>query len=113
LLSNPNFQDPAQWSRDGQFIVYRQDDPKTREDIWVLPMAGSKKGTRFSFLQTESNELMGQLSPDNQWMAYTSDFSGSRQVYVRPFPRGERLWTISKAGGQAPRWDRDGKGVVL
>ena len=61
------------------------------------------------FLQTEFNELMGQLSPDSHWMAYTSDQSGRREVYVRPFPPGEGQWPISVAGGQSPRWRGDGK----
>ena len=61
------------------------------------------------FLQTEFSELMGQLSPDSHWMAYTSDQSGRREVYVRPFPPAEGQWTISAAGGEMPRWRGDGK----
>ena len=61
------------------------------------------------FLQTEFNELKGQLSPDNHWMAYTSDESGQREVYVRPFPVSDGKWRISTAGGEQPRWRGDGK----
>jgi hypothetical protein len=60
-------------------------------------------------LRTEFQEAFGQLSPDSHWMAYTSDRSGQREVYVRPFPPGEGEWTISIAGGQAARWRGDGK----
>jgi len=42
-------------------------------------------------------------------MAFTSDRSGKREVYVRAFPPSEGEWTISLAGGQAPRWRGDGK----
>jgi len=42
----------------------------------------------------------GQLSPDGHWMAFTSDRSGLREVYVRPFPPGDGEWTISIAGGE-------------
>jgi hypothetical protein len=42
-------------------------------------------------------------------MAFTSDRSGRREVYVRPFPPGEGEWTISIAGGEQPRWRGDGK----
>ena len=59
--------------------------------------------------RTEFDELFGQLSPDSHWMAFTSDRSGRREVYVRPFPPGEGEWTISIAGGQGPRWRGDGK----
>jgi Tol biopolymer transport system component len=73
-------------------------------------MEGSEKDRKaVSFLQTEFNETMAQLSPDSHWMAYTSDQSGRREVYVRPFPRAEGEWTISVAGGEQPRWRGDGK----
>jgi len=42
-------------------------------------------------------------------MAFTSDRSGRREVYVRPFPPGEGEWTVSIAGGDEPRWRGDGK----
>src|SRR5262249_13151885 len=28
----------TQWSRDGRFIVFQTQDPKTKGDIWILPM---------------------------------------------------------------------------
>ncbi|MEO8096361.1 MAG: hypothetical protein ABI811_01575 [Acidobacteriota bacterium] len=61
------------------------------------------------FLQSVFTEFMGQLSPDSHWMAFTSDRSGRREVYVRPFPPSEGEYTISIAGGEQPRWRSDGK----
>lgn len=61
------------------------------------------------FLQSEFDELFGQLSPDNHWLAFASTESGQREVYVRPFPAGEPQWRISIAGGEQPRWRADGK----
>lgn len=99
-----------QWSRDGRFIVYNELDPKTRFDLWVLPIEGAAAERKpIPFLRTEFNELFGQLSPDSHWMAFTSDRSGVREVYVRPFPPGDGEWTISIAGGEQPRWRGDGK----
>src|SRR5262249_1916496 len=51
----------------------------------------------------------GQLSPDSHWMAYTSDQSGQREVYVRQFPGSEDEKRISIAGGEQPRWRGDGR----
>ncbi|MSO62198.1 MAG: hypothetical protein EXQ50_08935 [Acidobacteria bacterium] len=28
------------WSPDGRFIVYYQVEPKTKRDLWVLPLDG-------------------------------------------------------------------------
>jgi hypothetical protein len=101
---------PTQWSRDGRFIVYFEVDPKTKYDIGVISALGSAADRKaIPFLRTEFNELMGQLSPDSHWMAFTSDRSGRREVYVRPFPAADGEWAISVAGGEQPRWRGDGK----
>ncbi len=42
-------------------------------------------------------------------MAYESDESGRREVYVRPFPDVEGgQWQVSTAGGIAPLWSHGG-----
>jgi serine/threonine protein kinase len=109
LLANGNQKGVSQWSRDGRYIVYQENDPKTKADIWVLPMDGRTERKPVPFLRSEFNELQGQLSPDGHWMAYTSDESGQREVYARPFPAAEGQWKISIAGGEQPRWRGDGK----
>ena len=109
LLASGHTKRPTQWSRDGRFIVYSEQDPKTRWDIWVLPIRSGEQPKPFPVLHSDSNETFGQLSPDNHWMAYTSDESGQLEVYVRPFPGGQFQRRISIAGGQAPRWRGDGK----
>ena len=109
LLPIPVVDQPTQWSRDGRFIVYQETDPKTRSDLWVLPMGGTAAQRKpIPFLRTEFNEMQGQLSPDSRWMAFASNRSGRREVYVRPFPPGDGEWSISVAGGQKPRWRADG-----
>jgi Tol biopolymer transport system component len=109
LLATGNNKSPTQWSRDGRYIVYIEADQKTKHDIWVLPMDGGTARQQVPFLKSEFDELFGQLSPDSHWMAFTSDASGQREVYVRPFPTAERQWRISFAGGEQPRWRADGK----
>ena len=109
LVANNSYKAATQWSRDGRFIVYTQVESQTNRDIWVLPIEGSKPGQPVAFLHTNASEFLGQLSPDSKWMAYTSDESGRREVYVRAFPSGQNLTSISLAGGEAPRWSADGR----
>jgi len=109
LLATPYNKGVDQWSRDGQFVVYSQADPRTKNDIWVLPMNGSAERKPVPVVRSEFDELFGQLSPDSHWIAYTSDESGQREVYVRPFPASEGQWRISITGGEQPRWRGDGK----
>jgi eukaryotic-like serine/threonine-protein kinase len=98
---------PTDWSRDGRFIIYWEDDPKTKSDLWVLPVTGSDKA--FPVLQTQTNEITGTLSPDGRWLSYTSDGSGRYEVYVQSFPRGGGKQQVSTGGGAHPRWRRDGR----
>jgi len=105
---------PMQWSRDGRFIVYAPLDPKTKLDLWVLPAEGAAAERKpIPFIQSEFDEVFGQLSPDSHWMAFTSDRSGRREVYVRPFPPGDGEYPISTAGGEMPRWKGDGKEIYF
>ena len=54
---------PTSWSPDGKFVMYDSfDDPKTRNDIWVLPVEGEPKPV--PFLKTVFNEYNGRFSPD-------------------------------------------------
>jgi len=109
MLLDESRKTPTQWSHDGSFIVYSTIGSKSRNDIWILPVENGKAGKPFVFLHSEFNEDFGQLSPDDRWIAYTSDESGRREVYVRTFPSGEDPKRISIDGGEEPRWRGDGK----
>ena len=42
-------------------------------------------------------------------MAYDSSDTGTRQVYVVPYPGPGGKWTVSTDGGTMPRWARNGR----
>jgi serine/threonine-protein kinase len=49
------------------------------------------------------------LSPDGRWLAYVSEESGTREVYVRPFPSVDSArYSISVGGGTSPVWAHSG-----
>jgi eukaryotic-like serine/threonine-protein kinase len=104
---------PSDWSRDGRFIIYDEGNPKTKGDIWVLPLEGDRKP--FPFAQTKFNEFGAVLSPDGRWLAYVSDESGRNEVYIRTFTGKPEVsasagkWLVSTNGGIFPRWRRDGR----
>ena len=92
-------------TRDGRFLVYTQNDPKTRADIWYVPLeSGKLSGKPVRLVGTTSIESQGQVSPDGKWLAYVSNPDGRIEVYVRAFPDGERVWKVSVNGGREPRW---------
>ena len=105
---------PNDWSRDGRFLLYTQQDARTKADLWVLPLtaSGTPSETPAPFANTEFSESAGQFSPDTHWIAYASDESGRSEIYVQPFPApagGGSKTSVSRDGGNQPRWRRDGK----
>ena len=102
-LSSDLFKFPTDWSRDGRYVIYRVVNPKTKYDIWVLPIAAADQKP-FPFLESEANEAAAVLSPDGQWMAYASDETGQYEVYVQSFPGHGSKRQVSTSGGIGPKW---------
>src|SRR5262249_5425637 len=107
LLKSEYPKNPTDWSRDGRFIIYTQGDPKTKGDVWVLPMGGS--GEAKPVVRTDAVESAGTLSPDGRWLAYVSDVSGRYEVWVQSFTDGGGKRQVSNGGGSGPRWRQDGR----
>ena len=105
--------DVEDWSPDGKYLMYdtRTSPQIPQIHIYVLPLGGDRKP--MPFVNTEFITQQGQFSPNGRWVAYRSMESGRSEVYVQVFtpdsaqPRGK--WQISTAGGELPRWRRDGK----
>ena len=76
-------------------------------DIWLLPTDGTREPV--VFLETPSDETPAMFSPDGRWIAYVSDESGRREVYVRPFPGPGERTQISVNGASEPMWARNGR----
>jgi eukaryotic-like serine/threonine-protein kinase len=95
------------WSSDGRYILYAIRTPETQWDLWVLPMDGSHAPRRL--LATEFTEYQARISPDDRWIAYVSDESGTLEVYVDAFPSLGQKTRVSVEGGSHPTWRGDGK----
>ena len=54
-------------------------------DIWTVNANG---GDARHLTSHEEMELFPKISPDGRWIAYSAEYSGSRQVYVIPSDGG-------------------------
>jgi hypothetical protein len=65
------------------------------------------------FQRTNFGNRGASFSSDGRWLAYSSNDSGSSQVYVRAFPDKGGHWQISGSGGTAPIFSRSGKNLFF
>jgi len=98
---------PSDWSKDGRFLICATVGLNTRWDLWILSVSGERKWE--TFLETPYNEQRATFAPSGRWIAYESDESGKKEVYVRSFPASGAKWQVSAGGGSQPRFARDGK----
>ena len=108
LLSTPFNFGQALESRDGRWLVLRRSTAEQGGgDIFGLRLGDS---VLTPLITTPATELSPAVSPDGRWLAYSSDESGTSEVYVRPFPDvGSARWQVSTAGGVQPLWASSGR----
>jgi serine/threonine protein kinase/Tol biopolymer transport system component len=107
LTQTSNIQGAEDWSPDGRFLLYSEESAGKDWDLWLLP--STHKASRTSAVKTGFSGSHGQFSPDGKWIAYGSDESGRREIYVQRFPQGTFRRQISNGGGDYPRWRRIGE----
>ncbi|MBI3281181.1 MAG: PD40 domain-containing protein [Acidobacteria bacterium] len=84
-----------------------------QSDISLIDLAQGKKIV--PLLNSRFHESWGAFSPEGKWFAFTSNESGSSEVYVQAFRGGEApgltgpRYRASKGGAATIRWRRDGR----
>jgi serine/threonine-protein kinase len=106
LADNPYFELPGSWHSDRKTVAIVELRSDADFDIALLDAAS---GRVTPFLDSRSNELFPDFSPDGRWIAYTSDESKRNEVYVRAFPGPGMKQPISSEGGEEPLWARNSK----
>jgi Tol biopolymer transport system component len=91
----------------GDLLAFMALDPKTRWDVWIIPLNDTTKTA--PFLTSQFSEREAAISPDGRWVAYVSGESGQREVYVQGYPGPSGKWQISTHGGRDPLWGADGR----
>jgi Tol biopolymer transport system component len=95
------------WSPDGKSIVFTMFGMTGQTDIWIAPADGS--GAPRELIQSPFAKNDATFSPDGKWLAYTSNETGRREVYVTAYPGPGGKVQISNMGGQSAVWARNGR----
>ena len=75
------------------------------DDIFELSLDG--RGTLEPVVTGPGGEASPAMSPSGRYLAYSSNESGRREVFIRETQGTGRKWTVSVAGGSTPRWRAD------
>jgi serine/threonine-protein kinase len=106
LTSRPGNQWPTDWIPGAVLFNDSWSKDKFDDDIWIQPTDGIAPRP---YLATAAYESNARLSPDGRWLAYQSDETGTREVYVQAYPTPGRKVLVSSGGGEDPAWRRDGR----
>ncbi len=116
LTSAMRSQYPYSISPDGKRLAF-SGNAGSNFDLFTAVLEGDaahpKLGKPDLFLGTPFGEIYPAFSPDGRWMAYSSNESGTYEIYVRPFPGPGGRWQISSGGGIAPVWSKDGRELLF
>jgi len=94
---------PASWSPDGGNLVFMHLGD-SGWDLWLQPL----EGEAHPLIESPYFEIGAAISPDGRWLAYESDYTGRREVYVTSFPDPGPRIQVSVDGGVMPVWAPDG-----
>jgi serine/threonine protein kinase len=98
---------PSDVSPDGSVLLYREFSTATRGDLKVLSLSGERRPR--DFIASTFDEDQGVFSPDGRRVAYVSDESGRKEIFLVSFPDASHRIRVSSEGGIQPRWSRDGR----
>jgi serine/threonine-protein kinase len=93
-------------SPDARHLTMTSHDRGTNGDIKVVSI---DDGQVEDLLVSRWDEQAATFSPDGKMIAYCSNESGRREIYVQPFPEMDSRTQVSIDGGYEPVWSRDGK----
>jgi Tol biopolymer transport system component len=111
LTDGPGIKFVLDWSKDGKYILFRQENVATGRGLMALPLQGDRKP--FPVSATQFTESTGAISPDGHWVACSSNDSGRFEIYVQAFPGSgsgvKGRWQISNGPSYDVKWRGDGK----
>jgi serine/threonine-protein kinase len=101
------------WSSDGSMLLLSKRTKERGFDLYLqrFDEAGKPVGESVALVASRALDIHGVFSPDDRFVAYTSQESGAEHVYLRKVD-GAGRWQVSDAdGGRAPRWSGDGRRI--
>jgi len=107
LTTTNLYQQPCCFTSDGKWLIFQRTPQDGRLDIFAMTLDTPR--VERPLVQTPADDHLAALSPDNRWLAYTSDETGRSEVYARPYGADGDAVRVSRNGGIGPVWAPDGR----
>jgi|GEM_PF-6253631 len=100
------------WSRDGSTILLTEWSSDASRNLGSLRRE-SEVWKPHPVLATPALEVDARLSPDGDWIAYTSNITGEMQIFIRCLEGPPDRRQVSVNGGHNPLWAPDDRAVYF
>jgi serine/threonine-protein kinase len=99
------------WAPNGKTLALHQHQQTTADGrLLIMPMGDGTSAEPLAFLPNASAYMSDIVfSPDGRYVAFVSNETGIRQIYIRPFPGPGVQTPVSVGGGVEPAWARNGE----
>ena len=95
------------WAPDGRtFTAHRHDSDSNNQLIVSLDGTDAQVSV---WLDREFSDTNAVFSPDGRYVAFVSEQTGQREIYVQPFPGPGGQTPVSVGGGSEPVWAANGE----
>jgi Tol biopolymer transport system component len=110
VIKTPAIVQGLGWISDPESILIRTIDQETGWDLLLYRIGEENPEI---LVQTPFREGAGDLTLDGEWVLYSSDESGRREVYVQRISDPGGRWQISTSSGWHARWTRNYSEIVF
>lgn len=93
------------WTRDLRTMIYSQ-STRTGSDLWTLERGS---GVSRPLIESAPTKYAARLSPDQRWLAYVANVTGTFELFVTDYPSTRRQWQLTSGGAREPLWSREGR----
>lgn len=95
-------------SNDGKYICFAGVGGTSDGIIQILNL----KTKKIIIKKSNNNDYNGIISPNNKYLVYQTNETGTFEIFVTTFPNLNGKWQVSRNGGSYPIWTKNGNELI-
>jgi Tol biopolymer transport system component len=104
---------PWSVSPDGRWLIVGRFSPEALNDLLLVDLSAAPDPSSVTtFVAGPDDEGLAAISPDGQWVAYTTDRGDGRELIIDQFPEGGQKVRVAPTAS-APVWSPSGDEIYF